>query len=102
MADALTPSAVLALPLRGEKPGSKKNIRQYLRKMLLAAWGGEFSYKYGMTGESDWQYDLYIPMIEAGAIPGLTWEDDGYGLSSEHESTLDEMIFRAIRKLCAG
>lgn len=63
---------VLALETR---QGS--TFRVYLTELLAALWLGEADPKYGMSGESDWRYDLYEPMRDAGLIP--PWRD-GYGV----------------------
>ena len=52
-------------------------VRDYLAELLASLWLGEADPKYGMTGESDWHYDLYGPMRDAGLIP--QWRD-GYGI----------------------
>lgn len=52
-------------------------VRAYLAELLAALWLDEADPKYGMTGESDWRYDLYAPMRDAGLIP--PWRD-GYGI----------------------
>ena len=71
-----TAQRVLALPVEyGYGPNT--TVRGYLFDLLAAFWKGEADAKYGMTGESDWQYDLYEPLRNAGLIPG--WED-GYGV----------------------
>lgn len=66
-------SQLLALPTEGRGA----TIRSYLADLLCALWKGDADPKYGMTGESDWQYDLYRPMQAAGLIP--EWQD-GWGV----------------------
>jgi hypothetical protein len=75
-------------------------VRTYLAELLAALWMGSADPKYGMTGESDWQYDIYVPMRDAGLIPA--WED-GWGVGyrtdgSEHP----EDRRHADRLICAA
>ena len=71
-----TAQQALALPLAREIRGVP-TVRAYLGRMLSAAWSGEFNPKYGMTGESDWRYDLYISLIQGHLVPGVTLDEDG-------------------------
>ncbi len=79
------------------------NVRTYLAKLLCMLWLNSASPKYGMTGESDWQYDLYVPMRDAGLIP--PWED-GWGVGyradgsnhSEDQRDADRLICAAIER----
>ena len=81
---------VLALTTR---QGS--TVRTYLTELLAGLWLGEASAKYGMTGESDWQYDLYVPMRDAGLIPA--WRD-GWGLDRQDHRGADRLICAAIER----
>jgi hypothetical protein len=102
-------AAVLALTLPVPEWGT---VRDYLVELLAALWGSpttyrEASVKYGMTGESDWRYDLYRPLSAAGLIPA--WKD-GYGIGyrldgtrhPEDQARADAIILAAIRNLAAG
>jgi hypothetical protein len=81
-----------------------ENIRQYLFRLLESFWENEADNKYGMTGESDWRYDLYDPLRKAGLIP--EWED-GYGIGyrtktdkhPEDQELADALITAAIHLL---
>lgn len=83
---------------------SKLTVRGYLVKLLAALWMHKADGTYGMTGESDWRYDLYDPMRRAGLIPA--WRD-GYGVGyrsdgtrhSEDQQHADDLIVAAIRHL---
>ena len=87
----------LGLP---DHPSGCDTVRDYLRTMLAQFFLGEAGFKYGMSGSSDWQYDLYVPMIKAGLLPGYgTWEDDGYGLDTAQAQVLDDLILSAIREM---
>lgn len=100
-------AALLKLPLL-VNPVRAQTMRDYLARMAEAAWRGEFSEKYGFTGESDWKYDLYYPMIAACFFPGITLDDEGLipdELSAEWEKLrpwADRMITQAIRIMCRG
>ena len=59
-------------------------IRDYLVELLARLWQGEATPKFGMVGESDWQYDLYVPLYQLGLIPG--WRD-GYGIGYRTDGT---------------
>jgi hypothetical protein len=103
MIDRETARQVLALPL-GEYAPVAGTVRDYLLELLAKFWAGEADDKYGMTGESDWQYDLYVPLRDAGLIPG--WED-GYGVGyrtkterhPEDRKLADDLISAAIAEI---
>jgi hypothetical protein len=68
--------------------------------MLAQAWRGEFSPKYGMSGDSAWKYELYEPMINAGLLPGrASYENDGWGLNDAEKKVLDDLILGASGEL---
>lgn len=58
--------------------GDDLTIRDYFRVLLSTLWDEKegFSGKRPF-GNSGWEYDLYKPLIEAGAIPGKL-DEDGY------------------------
>ena len=83
-----------------ERPAGCNTVRKYLVKLLGEFLAGEASPKYGMTGESDWEYDLYAPMINAGLLPGRDhYENDGYGLDEKEEKVLKDLLLAAVREL---
>lgn len=94
---------ILALTTPGGR-GGRLTIRRYLVELLAALWTGDASGKYGMTGESDWRYDLYGPLLRAFLIPA--WRD-GYGVGyrldgTEHPEDLrraNDLIVAAIKHL---
>lgn len=97
--------AFLAAPVyAGATGGRISTVRGYLVELLAKFWTGEATGKYGMTGESDWKYDLYAVLYQQGLIPG--WRD-GYGVGyrtdgSEHpedRERADELVVAAIRTL---
>lgn len=89
---------ILALPMGDRwEPGS--NVRDYLGALLAAFWDGSADAKTGMTGNSDWQYDLYEALLRAGLIPGWV---DGYGIATpEDQLRADQLILAAINALAS-
>jgi len=93
---------VLALPV--PRWDERETVRDYLLALLNALWTGQADPKYGMTGDSDWRYDLYEPMSAAGVIRG--WKD-GYGIGYHEDGTqhpedrkrADQIVSAAIRRL---
>ena len=53
-------------------------IKQYLRQLLQEVWieGSMFNSKRPF-GNSDWQFDVYVALVESGVIVG-TFDKDGY------------------------
>ncbi len=103
---------VLALPLdagcRWNKTTATSTVQDYLLALLTHLLVDRTSTdvsEYGMTGESDWRYDLYQPLATAGLIPA--WED-GWGLGHrawcgthhpEDQTRADTLIADAIAAL---
>lgn len=85
---------ILALPAR-DSPNT--TVRRYLGHLLKEVWRGEGGSKYGWTGESDWRFDVYEPMRDAGLIP--SWRD-GYGPQGDDEKRADRLVYAAIARLC--
>jgi hypothetical protein len=103
MAISRNPADLLYLSLP-DRPEGCLTVREYLVKLLGAFWNGEASFKYGMSGNSDWKYELYKPMINAGMLPGrdaygVDGYVDGYGLSAVEAHVLESLILAAIRDL---
>jgi hypothetical protein len=102
--DPATLAAVLAAP--ADKYDDCPTVRHYLVELLAKFWAGEANQKYGMGGDSDWQYDVYEPLCRAGLIPG--WRQ-GYGIGYRADGTVDrgdqkradKLIVAAIRTLAA-
>jgi hypothetical protein len=71
MSKTLTPEEILDLSLDPRNDSRQTTVRGYLTRLLLEVWreGEEFSGKKPF-GNSDWQYDLYLPLIQAGALVG--------------------------------
>lgn len=73
-------------------------IRQYLKQLLLTLWAEQegFSGKRPF-GNSGWDFDLYAPLIKAGAIKGVL-DSDGYVASFNREeawNTVNDLIHAA-------
>lgn len=71
-------------------------VRDYLTELLTSFWCGRADPKYGMTGDSSWQYDIYRALNQVGLIAG--WRD-GYGLDKAEESKADELISAVIKRM---
>lgn len=73
----MTPAELLDLELP-ENDSGEGTVGGYLLALLTELWREEegFSGKRPF-GNSGWQYDLYIPMIRAGAIDGISLDEDG-------------------------
>ncbi len=83
---------VLALPT--EWGGT---VREFLLCLLKLAWPcAESNRYYGLTGNSDWQYEVYSAMATAGIIP--SWRD-GYGLTGADQRRADRIVYAAIERL---
>lgn len=110
MSDSTDVARILALPLTDKRQrwtGGDNTIRAYLVALFAEVWLFNADPKYGMVGDSDWRYDLYVPLCDAGLIP--PWRD-GYGLGYREDGThhpedqtlADGLIENAIRSLGAG
>ncbi len=88
---------VLALPME-RNDANAKTVSGYLKALLLELWreGEGFSGKRPF-GNSDWEYELYKPLVKAGFVEG---EIDAHGnLDEVDSSAADEAIKRAIEAL---
>ncbi len=99
-----TAKAILAEPLCERNRWGAGTVQDYLIELLVRLWSGEADPKYGMVGESDWEFDLYDPLYRMGLIPG--WRD-GYGVGYRTDGTdhpedrklAQDLITAAIRAL---
>lgn len=93
----MTPRELLDLPLELNDAGAV-TVREYLIQLLrrLFEEGESFSGKRPF-GNSDWDYDLFIPMVKAGLIEG-TLDEDGY-VDDLDSIKGRELISAAIREL---
>ncbi len=88
---------LLDLPLRDNDAGAK-TVRDYLLALLRELWVEEagFSGKRPF-GNSGWQYDIYVPMMEAGLIDGRL-DEYGYVVEMDTEKA-DALLVSAIGEL---
>ncbi len=91
----MTDDEILRLPVVGSDVGDT-TIAGYLKELLLALWadGEGFSGKRPF-GNSGWEYDLYVPLIEAGVVDG-SLDSDGYIVDCD-DSHAHIVIERCIR-----
>lgn len=84
----------------GDNPSGKTTVRGYLLALLAKLWTevDDFSGKRPF-GSSDWQCDVYVPMVKAGLIPG-SLDEDGY-LDEIDYKVADALMLAAIAELGA-
>ncbi len=85
--DDETSRAILGAPLGPEtRWGTPENtVRDYLTELLARlVVDGSINGKYGMVGDSDWEYDLFYPMYRLGLLPA--WAN-GYGVGHRLDGT---------------
>jgi len=72
-------------------------LKNYLKTLLVTLWqeAEGFSGKRPF-GNSDWQYDVYAPLIKAGFLEG-SLDSDGYVEELDHAKA-DEFILKLIEK----
>ena len=94
----MTGREILDLEMDGENDAGATSIREYLKALLeeLFRKGEGFSGKRPF-GNSGWEYDLFKPLIKAGAVEGK-FDGDGY-LDSCDEVTAYQLLFKAINAL---
>lgn len=92
-----TPKQILDLPLPDNDFGAT-TVRGYLVALLTQLWREEegFSGKRPF-GNSGWTYDVYVPMVRAGMVPGR-FTDDGELVGFKWPDA-DALILRAIQAL---
>lgn len=97
MSAALNPQQILALPM-GENDANAATIRDYLITLLATLWDEKESFDGKRPfGNSDWDGDLVVALIQAGAIEGEL-DEDGY-IGSCDDDTAEELIGAAIQAL---
>lgn len=95
----LTGAEILALPMRDNDSGAD-TVRGYLIALLTELWWEEESFSGERPfGNSGWQYDLYLPLVVAGAVAGKL-DEFGY-IDSVDEDAASALIESAIRALGA-
>ncbi len=93
----LTGAQVLDIPM-GENDAEATTIKGYLVALLDKLWAEEegFSGKRPF-GNSGWSYDLYKPLVTAGAVKGKL-DSDGY-IEEVDKDMANSLIFEAIAAL---
>ncbi len=90
----MKPRDVLDLPLPGNDADAA-TVREYLVELLRTVWVGGAGVR--PFGNSGWQHDLYIPLMQAGLIAGELDEDDY--VASMDTAAGDRIILAAIQEL---
>lgn len=92
-----TPYQVLALPM-GENDADAATIGDYLIKLLATLWEEKEGFNGKRPfGNSDWDSDLVVALIQAGAIEGEL-DEDGYIETCNNEA-VEKLIAAAIQAL---
>lgn len=97
----MTGAEVLEL-LMDENDADANTIRDYLKKLLETLWeeGEGFSGKRPF-GNSGWDYDLYICLVQNGAIKAKLDPEEGWidELSEKERKKANKLIFAAIEAM---
>jgi hypothetical protein len=74
----MTNQDILAIEFESRDLFRKLTIKDYLKELLITLWqeGEGFSSKRPF-GNSDWQYDVYQPLIAHGIVAGKL-DEEGY------------------------
>jgi hypothetical protein len=93
----IDPNQILDLEIGANDSGAS-TVRGYLTELLKTLWveGEGFSSKRPF-GNSSWEYDLYVPLIKAGIVPG-SLDEDGY-VEDVDRSAADRVVLAAIGAL---
>jgi len=93
----MTGAEILNLPM-GDNDADAGTIKEYLIALLSEVWreGEGFSGKRPF-GNSDWEFDLYKPLLTAGLVKG-NLDSEGF-LESVDNKAADKLIFNAIAAL---
>lgn len=95
--DANTARRVLDLPLPTNDAGAA-TVRDYLIGLLALVWEHEQGFNGKRPfGNSGWQYDIYVPLVRAGILPGTFNEYDELNAFDHREA--DKLILAAIAEL---
>ncbi|ACU71843.1 hypothetical protein Caci_2934 [Catenulispora acidiphila DSM 44928] len=100
MTTTLTPYQVLALPMP-ENDADATTIGDYLIKLLATLWDEKEGFDGKKPfGNSDWDGDLVVALIQAGAIEGELDEDRCIEFCDDDAA--EELIAAAIQALGTG
>jgi hypothetical protein len=95
--DSATARSVLDLPLPDNDAGAG-TVRDYLIELLSLVWEHEQSFNGKRPfGNSGWQYDIYVPLVRAGILPGNLDEYDELNDFDHREA--DKLILAAIAEM---
>jgi len=96
----MEPQKILDLKLENDGFDAHATIRDYFKLLLLTLWREEESFSGECPfGDSDWQYDIYKPLVKAEVVPGEI-DEDGY-LETVDISEADKLIYKLI-ECCTG
>lgn len=92
------PQAVLALPVPAGDHGTATDVRGFLVRLLTTVWDDKEGFDGKRPwGNSNWEFDLYRPLMAAGFIAG---ELDEYGgIETCDDLAGDRLIAEAIQAL---
>lgn len=95
---AMSGLEVLAIPMKPSNDAEAGTVKEYLIKLLLELWekGEGFSGKRPF-GNSGWEYELYLPLLTAGAVAGKL-DEEGY-IQEVDTDAANTLIFDAIEAL---
>jgi len=95
-----TPQQILALPMQ-ENDADAATIGGYLIKLLATLWDEKDGFDGKRPfGDSGWDGDLVVALIQAGVIEGKL-DEDGYIVSCDDDAA-ETLIAAAIQELGAG
>jgi len=95
--DPATARQALDLAMSDNDAGAA-TIRDYLIELLARVWSeGEYFNGKRPFGNSDWDYELFPPLITAGLVSGRL-DEDGYADDID-DSSARRLIAAAIREL---
>lgn len=90
--------AALAAPMEDDNDAGAETVRAYLAKLLQTLWREEEGFNGKRPfGNSGWQSDIHLALVNAGLIPG-TFDEDGC-LDSVDEEAADAVLLAAIDEL---
>lgn len=98
MTEVPTPQQVLTLPMPDDNGADAATVGDYLIKLLATLWDEKEGFDGKRPfGDSDWDGELVVALIQAGAIEGEL-DEDGY-INSCDDDAAEELIAGAIQAL---
>lgn len=83
----------------------KVSVREFFRQLLSTLWEEEDSFSGKRPfGNSCWQYDLYIGLIDAGFLEGKVFRDEDGGVEEvDYDYKVAEKLTQSlIARMCLG